>query len=335
MNADISYATLCSRIRAITPATFEKTALAVFRYQYENNALYQQFVNLLNISPQAVQRLSNIPCLPISLFKYHTIQTETWTPVRVFTSSGTTGQTPSRHLVRDLDWYSEGAFGSFEALYGPLKQYVVLALLPSYLERQGSSLVFMAKQFVDRSKHSDSGFFLYNTDALLEVIRRCEQRGQRVLLVGVTYALLDLAEAHAQPLKHTIIMETGGMKGRREEETKAIVHQRLKQAFKLDHVHSEYGMTELLSQAYSKGQGVFESSAAMRVLIREATDPLSYLPIGRSGGINVIDLANLATCSFIATDDLGRAVDPLHFEVLGRLDASELRGCNLMLEDVR
>lgn len=330
----MTYTALQAKIRTLTPDRFKATALAVFQYQYENNALYQQFVDLLGISPQMVQELSDIPHLPIELFKYHTIQTEAWTPKQIFNSSGTTQQQPAQHLIRDLDWYRDHAFHAFEAYYGPLEQYVILALLPSYLERQGSSLVFMVDQFIQRSGQAESGFFLYNTDELVSTLQACEQRAQPVLLLGVTYALLDLAKAYPQPLRHTIVMETGGMKGKREEQTKAMVHAALRQAFELDQVHSEYGMTELLSQAYSKGNGIFEPSATMRVQIREATDPLHYLPPGRTGGINVIDLANLATCSFIATDDLGRLVDEQRFEVLGRLDASELRGCNLMVSDL-
>lgn len=334
MEEQMTYRGLQAQIHTLAPDRFKATALAVFNYQYENNALYQQFVDLMGISPQSVQELNDIPHLPIELFKYHTIQTEAWTSKQIFNSSGTTQQRPARHLIRDLEWYRDHAFRAFEAQYGSLQQYVVLALLPSYLERQGSSLVFMVDQFIQRSGRTESGFFLYNTNELVQTLQACEQRAQPVLLFGVTYALLDLAQAYPQPLKHTLVMETGGMKGRREEQTKTRVHATLRDAFALEQVHSEYGMTELLSQAYSKGGGVFEPSATMRVQIRETTDPLHYLPQGRTGGINVIDLANLATCSFIATDDLGRLVDESRFEVLGRLDASELRGCNLMVSDL-
>lgn len=331
MNLD--YQTLSAQIRAVTASDFEATALAVFQYQYQNNILYQQFVDLLGISPNSVTQLETIPFLPIQFFKQHTIQTEHWMPEQVFTSSGTSQQRFSKHLVRDLSWYQRGAFEAFEAVYGSLNQYVVLALLPSYLERQGSSLVFMVQQFIQRSQHKSSGFFLYDVKKLLQTLNNCVDKGQPVLLLGVTYALLDLAEAHPKALQNTIVMETGGMKGRREEQTKQAVHQQLQQAFQVAAIHSEYGMTELLSQAYSTGEGLFYPSRLMQIRVRETTDPLSYVPHGRIGGLNIVDLANLSTCSFIATDDLGRVHDTGAFEVVGRFDASDLRGCNLLLAE--
>ena len=331
MNLD--YQTLTARINALTAADFEATALAVFQYQYQNNALYQQFVDLLRISPNSVTSLDAIPFLPIQFFKQHQIQTEAWAAEQVFMSSGTSQQVTSKHLIRDLAWYQQHAFEAFEAVYGALQDYVVLALLPSYLERQGSSLVFMVEQFIQRSQQKDSGFFLYDTQALLHTIQSCAKREQPVLLLGVTYALLDLAETYPQALEHTIVMETGGMKGKRAEQTKQAVHEQLKAAFQLPAIHSEYGMTELLSQAYSTGHGVFRPSRLMEVLVRETTDPLSYVADGRIGGLNIIDLANVATCSFIATDDLGRRYADGTFEVLGRFDASDLRGCNLLVAE--
>lgn len=331
MNLD--YPTLRARIQALTAADFERTALDVFQYQYQNNALYQQFVNLLGISPEGVKQLEAIPFMPIQFFKQHQIQTEQWIAEEVFTSSGTSQQVTSQHFVRDLSWYQQHAYAAFEEVYGPLQDYVVLALLPSYLERQGSSLVFMVEQFIQHSQQEASGFFLYNTKELLQTLATCSQKGQAVLLLGVTYALLDLAEAHPQPLQNTLVMETGGMKGRRQEQTKQAVHQQLQEAFQLPAIHSEYGMTELLSQAYSTGQGIFYPSRLMQVLVRETTDPLSYVPNGRIGGLNIIDLANLATCSFIATDDLGKKQENGSFEVLGRFDASDLRGCNLLVAE--
>lgn len=331
MNLD--YQTLTTRIQALTTADFEATALAVFRYQYQNNALYQQFVDLLGISPNSVTQLNAIPFLPIQFFKQHSIKSEDWTPEQVFTSSGTSQQITSQHFVRDLLWYQQHSFEAFEAVYGSLKDYVVLALLPSYLERQGSSLVFMVEQFIQRSQQKESGFFLYNTQELLETLENCAAKGQKVLLLGVTYALLDLAEAHPKALQNAIVMETGGMKGRRAEQTKQAVHQQLQTAFELSEIHSEYGMTELLSQAYATEKGRFLPSRLMRVLIRETTDPLSYVPDGRTGGLNIIDLANVATCSFIATDDLGRRQADGSFEILGRFDASDLRGCNLLVAE--
>jgi hypothetical protein len=327
------YNTLKLHIDNVTEATFEPTALAVFRYQVQNNPLYQEFINLLGVSVEQVTKMQQIPFLPIQFFKYHDIKTQEWTPEVVFTSSGTTLQNPSKHYVRSLDWYNECAFKAFEAQYGALGNYVVLALLPSYLERQGSSLVFMVEQFIKRSQNPSSGFFLYNTDELVEVLGQCQTKNQPVLLLGVTYALLDLAKDHPQALQNVVVMETGGMKGKRAEMTKTAIHTILKDAFDLDQVHSEYGMTELLSQAYSTGNGLFEPSATMRVLIRETTDPLHILPAQKTGGINVIDLANIDSCSFIATDDLGRSYEDGTFRVLGRFDASDLRGCNLLVEE--
>jgi phenylacetate-coenzyme A ligase PaaK-like adenylate-forming protein len=329
----LDYQTLTARINALTAADFEATALAVFQYQYQNNVLYQQFVDLLRISPNSVNSLEAIPFLPIQFFKQHQIQTEVWAAEQVFSSSGTSQQVTSKHLIRDLSWYQQHALEAFEAVYGSLKDYVVLALLPSYLERQGSSLVFMVEQFIQRSQQKDSGFFLYDTQKLVQIIQACAQQQQPVLLLGVTYALLDLAEAHPHALEHTIVMETGGMKGQRAEQTKQAVHKQLKAAFQLPAIHSEYGMTELLSQAYSTGHGIFRPSRLMEVLVRETTDPLSYVANGRIGGLNIIDLANVATCSFIATDDLGRRHLDGTFEVLGRFDASDLRGCNLLVAE--
>lgn len=328
------YNTLKLHIDNVTEATFEATALAVFRYQVQNNPLYQEFINLLGISIEQVTKMHQIPFLPIQFFKYHDIKTKKWTPEAIFTSSGTTLQNPSKHSVRSLDWYNKCAFKAFETQYGALENYVVLALLPSYLERQGSSLVFMVEQFIKRSQNPSSGFFLYNTDELVEVLGQCQIKNQPVLLLGVTYALLDLAKDHPQKLNNVVLMETGGMKGKRAEMTKTAIHSVLKNAFDLEQIHSEYGMTELLSQGYSKGNGLFEPSVTMRVFIRETTDPLHILPAQKTGGINVIDLANIDSCSFIATDDLGKTYEDGTFRVLGRFDASDLRGCNLLVEEV-
>jgi len=325
------YNTLKLHIENVTETTFEPTALAVFRYQVQNNPLYQEFINLLGISVEEVTKMHQIPFLPIQFFKHHKIKTQKWIPEVVFTSSGTSLQNTSKHYVRSLDWYNKCAFKAFEQQYGSLKDYAVLALLPSYLEREGSSLVFMVEQFIKRSENPSSGFFLYNTNELLEVLKQCEIKNQPVLLLGVTYALLDLAKEYPKALKNVVLMETGGMKGKRAEMTKKAIHTVLGKAFELENIHSEYGMTELLSQAYSKGNGLFEPSPTMRVLIRETTDPLQLLPAQKAGGINVIDLANIDSCSFIATDDLGRSYEDGTFRVLGRFDASDLRGCNLLV----
>ena len=310
---------------------FETLALEVFRYQAQNNPLYQKFLKLLGISINAVQKLQQIPFLPIAFFKNHLIKTENWPTQTIFTSSGTTGQTTSQHHIRDLEAYTQNTLKGFQQFYGHIKNYVVLALLPSYLERQGSSLVYMAEQFIQHSTHPQSGFFLYNTQDLVKVLGQCVQNNQKTLLLGVTYALLDLATTHPIYLKNTIIMETGGMKGRRKELPKFEIHRQLQEAFQVPHIHSEYGMTELLSQAYSKANGLFYPSNTMRILLRDITDPLHILPPHKTGVINIIDLANIDTCSFIATDDLGRLNPDGSFEVLGRLDLSDLRGCNLLI----
>jgi len=332
-----TYQKLKSRITNVRKETFEQVALDVFQYQVQNNPLYKQFIALLSISPNQVKEIQQIPFLPIQFFKYHTIKSQKWPSKLVFTSSGTTSQhidSKSKHHLKSLEWYKECSFRAFEEVYGSLEDYVVLALLPSYLERTGSSLVFMVEQFIERSKHSSSGFFLYNTKELVQVLDNCRKENQKVLLLGVTYALLDLAKEYPNALdKNVIVMETGGMKGKRAEMTKDQIHQELKMALKLDTIHSEYGMTELLSQAYSTGEGLFQPSPTLRVLIRETTDPLNILPPNKTGGINIIDLANVDTCSFIATDDLGRSYEDGSFRILGRFDSSDLRGCNLLLSE--
>ena len=306
--------------------------LQVFNYQALYNPLYAKYLDLLGVKPSSVQTPDRIPFLPIELFKSYQIQTGTWEPQHIFSSSGTTGQTPSQHLLRDAEWYKIQARRAFNLFYGPLHSYTILALLPSYLERNGSSLVFMAEDFIQQSGHTLSGFYLHDLKTLRDTLRICQNEGMPVILLGVSFALLDLAEEFPMPMKNTIIMETGGMKGRREEITRETLHQILQKAFEVPYIHSEYGMTELLSQAYSKGDGRFQPGSAMKISIREVTDPLSIRPIGQTGGINITDLANLDTISFIATEDLGRLHDDGSFEVLGRMDQSEIRGCNLMVE---
>ncbi len=326
---------LQEKIRKVSPEDFESVALQVFQYQATHNPVYREYLRLLRRDPASVSQLSELPFLPISFFKTHTLKSGEWPAGQIFTSSGTSGSVNSRHHIRDPDFYLENARRGFTRQYGPVEGYLTLALLPSYLERSGSSLVAMAQDFIRRSDYPQSGFFLYNTDELLEIIALARKNGWAVLLLGVSFALLDLAEAHPQPMPGVTIMETGGMKGRRRELTREELHRRLKAAFEVPVVHSEYGMTELLSQAYSPGDGRFYPSETMRVLSREITDPLSPQSFGRTGALNIIDLANLHTISFIATDDLGRVYDDYSFEVLGRLDASDVRGCNLMVADVQ
>lgn len=329
---------LHQRIKAVTPETFPALALEVFRYQAANNPVYAQYLELLGASPASVRHAEDIPHAPISLFKTHDLKTGDWPTERTFTSSGTTGSTTSRHPLRDPAWYRSNARRAFERLYGPLAGRPVLALLPAYLERTGSSLVFMAQDFIEASGHPASGFFLHDLDRLAEVLRgdhesRITNHESRILL-GVSFALLDLAERHPQALSDVIVMETGGMKGRRKELTRAELHATLKEAFQIDHVHSEYGMTELLSQAYAPRDGVFLPAPTMRVHARQITDPFARAAPGKTGVLNVTDLANVDTLSFIATDDLARVRPDGTFEVLGRLDAADVRGCNLLVGDV-
>jgi phenylacetate-coenzyme A ligase PaaK-like adenylate-forming protein len=310
---------------------FEKIALKVFRFQYENNLVYQEFCDLLKTDVQKVKSLKQIPFLPIQFFKSHQVVSNTNAIQATFTSSGTTGMITSKHLVTDTSIYEESYQKGFSEFYGNIEDYVVLALLPSYLERDGSSLIYMVEDLIQLSNHSDSGFYLHNHDELIKKLIELDESGQNVILIGVTYALLDLIEKQQFQLQNTIIMETGGMKGKRKEMIREELHEQLCEGFGVSMIHSEYGMTELLSQAYSLGNGVFECPSWMQILIRDTEDALSYIPQGKTGGLNVIDLANINSCSFIATQDLGKKNPNNSFEVLGRFDNSDIRGCNLMV----
>lgn len=315
---------------SINDKNFEATALELFRYQYENNQLYRQFVMALKVDISSVDRLTRIPFLPVSFFKTHKVVTDVHDHYPfVFESSGTTAELPGRHFVADGKLYEEALLNGFTKFYGDPAGYTIIALLPSYLERKTASLVHMAKVLMDRSGHKDGGFYLNEFDELASVLKRLEAQQQPVLVIGVTFALLDFAEAHPMPLKHTIVMETGGMKGRRTEWTRTQVHEYLKGQWGLDNVHSEYGMTELLSQAYARSEGMFEPSPTMQVLVRDINDPFDINVTG-TGCLNIIDLANVYSCAFIATDDIG-TIHSNGFEVLGRADHSALRGCNLMV----
>lgn len=332
--ADIRTA-LAARVAAVTPATFNDTALAVYAYQRTHNPVYAEFLRLSKRPTTPPAHWSAIPALPIELFKSRLVRTGDWSPEAVFTSSGTTGQAPSRHAVRDLSAYLANARRGFAAHYGPVENYCTLALLPAYLERRGSSLVAMANDFIRRSRYAASGFFLYDTAPLLDRLRHCREQHIPVLLIGVSFALLDLAETAPGSLgEHVVVMETGGMKGRRRELTRAELHTRLGSAFGQSRIHSEYGMTELLSQGYSKGDGLFHPAPTLRVGTRELTDPFSAPRTGKSGAVNLVDLANLDTCSFIATQDIGICYDDNSFRILGRQDAGDVRGCNLMVSDL-
>jgi len=310
---------------------FEKIALKVFRFQYDNNIVYKEFCELLNVEKHQVRTLKEIPFLPIQFFKSRDVVSSTNEIQEIFTSSGTTGMITSRHLVTDSTLYEESYRKAFAEFYGNIEDFAILALLPSYLERQGSSLIYMVEDLIRLSKNPDSGFYLFNHDDLIEKLKILESNGQNILLIGVTYALLDLLEKQKFALKNTIIMETGGMKGKRREMIREELHQQLCEGFGVQAIHSEYGMTELLSQAYSLGNGIFECPSWMQVQIRDTEDALSYVENGKTGGINVIDLANINSCSFIATQDLGKKYPNGSFEVLGRFDNSDIRGCNLMV----
>ncbi|MDI9310922.1 MAG: hypothetical protein QM535_11965 [Limnohabitans sp.] len=310
---------------------FEKLTLKVFRFQYDNNFVYQQFCNYLKKDKTNVKSIEDIPFLPIQFFKSHEIISTTAPIKTTFTSSGTTSMSTSRHLVTDLSFYEESYRLAFKQFYGNIEDYVVLALLPSYLEREGSSLIYMVDDLIQLSNNVESGFYLNNYDELIEKLIRLDNEGQNVILIGVTYALLDLVEKQKINLKNTIIMETGGMKGRRKEIIREELHKILCDGFSVPVIHSEYGMTELLSQAYSLGNGIFECPTWMKILIRDPEDALTLLPDGKTGGVNVIDLANINSCSFIATQDLGKIIGNNSFEILGRFDNSDIRGCNLMV----
>ncbi|WP_425598066.1 acyl transferase [Flavobacterium crassostreae] len=306
-------------------------ALKTFRFQYENNAVYKTFCDLLKTDVPKVKSLQQIPFLPIQFFKSHSVVSNSKAVQATFSSSGTTGMITSKHLVTDVSIYQQSYRKAFSEYYGNIEDYVVLALLPSYLEREGSSLIYMVKDLIELSKRSESGFYLHNPEDLIQNLISLDQSGQNVILIGVTYALLDLIEKQQFELQNTIIMETGGMKGKRKEMIREELHLQLCNGFGVSAIHSEYGMTELLSQAYSLGEGVFECPSWMQILIRDTEDALSYVANGKTGGINVIDLANSNSCSFIATQDLGKKNPNNSFEVLGRFDNSDIRGCNLMV----
>jgi hypothetical protein len=324
---------LKQEIFTVNESNFEALALKVFHFQYEQNLVYRHYCQTLKTDIHSIDSISKIPFLPVTFFKTHHIVSTQFTPATIFESSGTSKTINSKHLVKDLALYQESFSTAFNQFYGNPKEWCILALLPSYLERNNSSLVVMADQLIKESGHSKSGFYLHNMEQLKDTIIALEQQQQKTLLIGVTFALLDFAEQFPMPLTHTIIMETGGMKGRREEMTREQVHSILKSAFKLSAIHSEYGMTELLSQAYSLGNGIFNTPPWMKILLREEDDPFAIHAAGskiNSGAVNIIDLANLYSCSFIATEDAGKLYEDGSFEIIGRLDNTAIRGCSLM-----
>lgn len=314
-----------------SPSQFNETALKIFRYQAENCQVYKEYLKALSVQASDVLSIEKVPFLPIEFFKSKEVITGELKPEVTFTSSGTTGQTPSRHLVSDLSLYRKSFKSGFEHFYGSPTDFCILALLPSYIEREGSSLIMMVKELIELSGHQENAFYLNDFNGLASVLEKLKSLKQKTLLIGVTFGLLDLLEKHQFEFTELIIMETGGMKGRREELTRTAVHEIIKKGFGVSKVHSEYGMTELLSQAYSKGNGIFNCPPWMGVLIRDINDPFTYTKTGKTGGINIIDFANVSSCSFIATQDLGRLYEDGSFEVLGRYDNSDVRGCNLMV----
>lgn len=312
-------------------ADFNALTLQVFKHQFKTNLVYQEFCNHLGKDSSNVSQIQDIPFIPIDFFKSKTILSGKEKASTIFTSSGTTGSITSKHYVTNTKLYEESYLKAFKHFYGSVKDYCVLALLPSYLERKGSSLIYMVDDLIKKSEHPKSGFFLNNTDTLLETLKTLQNTNTKILLIGVSFALLDLVEANQLHLKNTIVMETGGMKGRRKEMIREELHETLKKGFGLSKIHSEYGMTELLSQGYSKGDGIFNCPPWMKILTRDTEDPLTLQGYGKTGGVNVIDLANINSCSFIATQDLGKVYENGSFEILGRFDHSDIRGCNLMV----
>ena len=319
------------KIFSLKANQFEETALELFRYQASANPIYRQYLQYLSTDIESITTIEAIPFLPIELFKKHAIVSGTGNIQKTFSSSGTTGSQTSQHPLLDLSLYEGSFLKGFEYFYRKPQNYCILALLPAYLERQDSSLVYMAHHLIERSQHPKSGFYLYDYGSLADTILQLEEAQQPTILLGVSFALWDLAEQYPMPFKYTIIMETGGMKGRRKELIREELHGIYQTAFEVKNIHSEYGMTELLSQAYSKGNGIFYCPPWMRVLTREVTDPFSITSSNRTGAINIIDLANVHSCAFLATADLGKRFEDGSFEVLGRMDASDIRGCNLLI----
>lgn len=310
---------------------FEETCLNVFRHQAAHCAVYNQYIGHLRVNPDRIKTIQEIPYLPISFFKTHEVLSSTAEAEITFSSSGTTGQSQSRHIVTDLKVYEQSFSTAFERFYGKIEGTCFLALLPSYLERDGSSLIYMVDALIKDSKYPDSGYFLHNHEDLYQKLHELKATKQKTILIGVTYALLDFIEKYQIDFPELVVMETGGMKGKRKEMVREELHELLQNGFGVDAIHSEYGMTELLSQAYSDGIGIFACPPWMKIYLRDTNDPLSLLSNNRTGGINVIDLANINSCSFIATQDLGRLLPDGSFEVLGRFDNADIRGCNLLV----
>jgi hypothetical protein len=312
-------------------AEFAEIALQVFQCQAANCAVYKAFIRGLKIDAALVISPEQIPFMPVEFFKAHKVVAGDGDVEVVFTSSGTTGMVTSSHTVTDVSWYVQSFRKAFQLFYGDIKNYTALALLPSYLEREGSSLIYMAQDLITQSANPDSGFFLYNHQELYNILQKQKAAGKPTLLIGVTFALLDFVEQYQVDFPELIVMETGGMKGRRKEMIREELHNTLCTGFGVKTIHSEYGMTELLSQAYSKGEGIFNCPPWMKIITRDTNDPFTLVGTGKTGGVNIIDLANINSCSFIATQDLGKVYEDGSFEILGRFDNSDIRGCNLLV----
>ena len=314
----------------MTSNTINEYVLHVFKYQADNNLVYKEYIKALGVNPNKVSSINEIPFLPIDFYKNHKVVSGIWEEEAVFESSGTTRQNTSKNYVKSLNEYIYNSEFIFRKFYGDPSKYILFALLPSYLEKGNSSLVSMVENLIKKTKHEESGFFLYDFDALNTRILSQYGKNRQIILWGVSYALLDFSEKFPTPIPEAIIMETGGMKGRRKEMIRKELHAILKERFKVKNIHSEYGMTELSSQGYAVDQGKFQVPQWMNILIRDINDPFSYVENGRAGAINIIDLANRDTCSFIETGDIGIKFEENSFEIMGRLDNSEIRGCNLL-----
>ncbi|PPK99709.1 acyl transferase [Parapedobacter indicus] len=315
-----------------SPQEFDDSCLEIFRYQSRHCAVYAKYLALLGVNTDLIKQPEDIPFLPIEFFKKHTILSVNREPQVVFSSSGTTGSVQSKHFVADVAIYEKSFRTAFTRCYGSAEDWTILALLPAYAEREGSSLIYMVNDLIHQSKDPLSGYFLYDHAALFDALEQLKAKGSKTLLIGVTYALLDFVEKYRMDFPGLLVMETGGMKGRRREMVREEVHELLCAGFNVASIHSEYGMTELLSQAYSTGNGLFCGPPWMKIVVRDTNDPFCTLPEGLTGGINVIDLANMQSCAFIATQDLGKTHSEGHFEVLGRFDQSDIRGCNLLIQ---
>ncbi|TDQ79976.1 long-chain-fatty-acid--protein ligase [Sphingobacterium yanglingense] len=315
-----------------TEQDFNTIALEIFNFQAQHTPVYRDYIQALRIAPETIVDYRQIPFLPIQFFKTHAVVAENHSPEITFSSSGTTGMITSKHPVPDLSWYTDSFRKAFDLFYGDVQDIAILALLPNYLEREGSSLIYMVDDLIQSSQQTESGYFLYNHDDLYNSLKQLQQKGTKTILIGVTYALLDFIDSHQIDFPKLIVMETGGMKGKRKEMVREELHEQLKMGFGVPHIHSEYGMTELLSQGYSYGDGIFQTPPWMKILIRDTNDPLTLLTDKKTGAINVIDLANYYSCSFIATQDLGKIHADQSFEILGRFDNADIRGCNLLVQ---